>query len=152
MSSRERDTLKEESYEKAEEISLYCAVSWEHAREICRCGFENDMVSAERGFYYFAKDAYLANKYTKPNDSGFFVTFHCRVLANSCSMVTKPEPYFDNFYHSGRNHLTCHKNGPQNSNQAVYHVTDGRHIYPEFVILSRHERKVFSQSAILPCK
>lgn len=133
--------MSEKKAGNAEEISLYCAVSWQDLEKICRDGFEN-------GIHYFAKEALLANKCNRPNDAGEFLTFHCRVLANSCLSVAHTESLLDDSCkHNTRS--TCNENGLQTSNQLMYHVIENGHIYPEFIILSRPERRISYQSNIV---
>ena len=121
-------------------MTLYCAVLWQDAEQICRYGFEND-VALEKGIHIFAKDAMTANKVKNADDAGIFVTFHCRVLKNSCLSTDA------NGCHSNT-HSVQHDICQQHSSQATYYVTDTCHIYPEFIILFCPERKFPLQNNI----
>lgn len=129
----ERDKLAEKNQCKAEEMTLYCAVLWQDAEQICRYGFEND-AALGKGIHKFAKDAMTANKIKNADDDGIVVTFHCRVLKDSC-LSTDAIGFHCNT-HSVQ-HDTCY----QHFSQATYYVSDTSHIYPEFIILFCPERK-----------
>lgn len=133
--NRARDNLIETKSHKVEEMSLYCAVSWDDAEKISKYGFENDN---EQGLerFLFAKDARLANRYNKATSAGFLVTFLCRVLTDSC--VTK---------RLETNDVIVNKSSPAKSFPA-YCVLDGDHVFPEFIVLSKCDKKSMHKNDI----